>query len=508
MIRLTSLSRSIAVVACSLFAGAAAVHADYTFPEFTALADDDGVLYTLDTSAVPSGNYGSYTVVVDWSMALSPIYAVSDEAEWTLAVPGEPFLHAFSGVSPDGAREGTARTITWTGALLQTYVGGDPLEFTARQNLLSTAANWTNVTITLHSGTVPPAAPPGAFPGWAIAPGTQRAYAWLEEEGIIWIRFNLPAVRSANCESLRFESAASELEAPPRTCLDTCASIYDGQCQDGGDGSVGNSCAFGTDCSDCGVRNDFYRGGNDSELALYTADGFLIAANDDVDQLGPHLGGALVFGVDEGSPVQATGDLAAGTYYLAIAAYDVDFALSDFDAIATTGISGVVALDVSYNTPALDCNSNGTPDVCDIRDVVSADADTNGIPDECPENAGPPPLCANPHGTPDRDGDGLRDFCDPDRDNDGVPNEIDVCPHLPLGDPVQANGAPRFDWDYNCVVTLFNDYQFFTYCLQSSGPGIGWLPLECQERMDADGDIDVDLADFAAMQRVFKSSNP
>jgi hypothetical protein len=501
---MTTFSRPTVTLVCSvvvLWVCTAAVHADYTFPEFTVLADDDGAIYTLDTSAVPSGNYGSYTVVVDWSMALSPIYAVSDEAEWTLAVPGEPFLHAFSGVSPDGAREGTARTITWTGALLQTYVGGDPLEFTARQNLLSTAANWTNVTITLHSGTVPPAAPPGAFPGWAVAPGTQRAYAWLEPSAVVWIRFTLPGVHAAGCDTLRFETGASELETAP-LCSNTCSYHSNGECDDGGPDSYSDFCELGTDCADCGPRKAGFRSGNDSELALYNAAGFLIASNDDVDQLGPHLGGALSFGVNEGSTVESTGDLEAGVYYLAVSGYDVEFALNNFDAIPTSGVSGVVALDVSYNTPALDCNSNGTPDACDIRDSVSADADTNGIPDECPENAGPPPLCANPHGTPDRDGDGLRDFCDSDRDNDGIPNELDVCPHRPVDDLVQSNGAPRLDFDDTCALSL-NDFAQFENCLRNSGSGHPSPSVDCRDIADIDLDLDVDLADFARFQRQF-----
>ncbi len=45
----------------------------------------------------------------------------------------------------------------------------------------------------------------------------------------------------------------------------------------------------------------------------------------------------------------------------------------------------------------LDCNNNGNPDGCDIRDGLSADCNDNGIPDDC---------------DPDSDGDGIPDDCD------------------------------------------------------------------------------------------------
>eukprot|EP00964_Phaeocystis_antarctica_P045886 scaffold26459_cov55-Phaeocystis_antarctica.AAC.1 len=50
---------------------------------------------------------------------------------------------------------------------------------------------------------------------------------------------------------------------PPMVCSDTCSKHSSGPggpyaknkfCQDGGDGATGASCAFGTDCTDCGAR--------------------------------------------------------------------------------------------------------------------------------------------------------------------------------------------------------------------------------------------------------------
>jgi hypothetical protein len=37
-------------------------------------------------------------------------------------------------------------------------------------------------------------------------------------------------------------------------CADTCESALDGLCDDGGDGSEADTCVFGSDCTDCGLR--------------------------------------------------------------------------------------------------------------------------------------------------------------------------------------------------------------------------------------------------------------
>ncbi|MEM7136262.1 MAG: hypothetical protein AAF500_06785 [Myxococcota bacterium] len=37
-------------------------------------------------------------------------------------------------------------------------------------------------------------------------------------------------------------------------CSNTCDFPRDGECDDGGDGSVTTLCSFGTDCDDCGAR--------------------------------------------------------------------------------------------------------------------------------------------------------------------------------------------------------------------------------------------------------------
>ena len=104
--------------------------------------------------------------------------------------------------------------------------------------------------------------------------------------------------------------------------------------------------------------------------------------------------------------------------------------------------------------------------------------------------------------TPDFDGDGLLDGCDPDIDNDGVPNETDVCDYTPMGIPVNAQGRPMGDFNENCAVD-FNDFDVFSVCLWVSGPGIKPWFQECEDVFDFDADIDVDLRDFAGFQTSF-----
>merc|ERR1712098_657785 len=44
------------------------------------------------------------------------------------------------------------------------------------------------------------------------------------------------------------------------SCLDTCTYDGDGQCDDGGSGSMYSLCTYGTDCTDCGYRySSYYR---------------------------------------------------------------------------------------------------------------------------------------------------------------------------------------------------------------------------------------------------------
>lgn len=49
-------------------------------------------------------------------------------------------------------------------------------------------------------------------------------------------------------------SGAAAAASAGNGCTNTCRSSNDGECDDGGPGSLYNVCAFGTDCADCGPR--------------------------------------------------------------------------------------------------------------------------------------------------------------------------------------------------------------------------------------------------------------
>ena len=66
------------------------------------------------------------------------------------------------------------------------------------------------------------------------------------------------------------------------------------------------------------------------------------------------------------------------------------------------------------------------------------------------------------------------------------------------------NQQARFfaDTDENCVINM-TDYLDFNFCLERFGYEKNPILEMCVEVFDADGDEDVDLADFAVFQRVF-----
>lgn len=80
---------------------------------------------------------------------------------------------------------------------------------------------------------------------------------------------------------------------------------------------------------------------------------------------------------------------------------------------------------------ALDCNSNGVPDMCDLAGGMSADCNANGTPDECEA---------------DCNGNSLPDMCDisggtsNDCNGNDVPDECDI--QANLGSDCNGNGIP------------------------------------------------------------------
>jgi len=137
----------------------------------------------------------------------------------------------------------------------------------------------------------------------------------------------------------------------------------------------------------------------------------------------------------------------------------------------------------------IDCNNNGILDLDEIAQGISTDCNYNGTPDVCES---------------DLDSNSTIDACDPDIDGDGVLNELDACLYRPVRAPTIMEGFPFGDLDRNCTVDLF-DYRnmHFYFCFSENGPGILSPYRFCLREVDADGDKDIDLADFAIIQRAF-----
>ncbi|MBN1514171.1 MAG: DUF1349 domain-containing protein [Phycisphaerae bacterium] len=207
-------------------------------------------------------------------------------------------------------------------------------------------------------------------------------------------------------------------------------------------------------------------------------------------------------------------------------------------------VSDILAGAVPGDCAALfDCNTNGVPDFCDVRDGTSADADSNGVPDECGDLCmvnGEPVDCSHldsdctlgicdPHtgqciAQPVNEA-GLCDDGDPctlgdhcaagrcrgtysDADNDGRCDGEDNCPTAWNPDQADADGDDfgdacdgPFDADHDGDVDD-EDHVHFESCL--GGPGTA-ASLPCLDVHDQDEDDDVDLLDWAEFQTLFDS---
>ncbi len=419
---------------CPLVLGAvvlpsAAVFADDTLPPFDVAAVTEWPTdVAIDVSAVPPGEYAGY----EMSLETGGLAAV--DVRWRLETPGNPVPLAAPGASPD-ADELFPPVLTWSGSFHQTYQGGDPLTLIARMDQQGQQLDWTNVTLTLISGTVPPATPPAVADLGVIADGVTTGQGTLTSNGVVWFRFETAAITVADCASLRVDTYGSTL------------------------------------------TGGIFLNGNDPEIAVYSADGLLLATSDDVDQVYGDLQGRITFGADEGLRGTPAGDLPAGTYYLAVAGYNTAFDWSQFAVTPDSGVMGPLVVNLTLNEPVVDCDADGRVDLCAVL---------AGMVD-------------------DFDGDLVMDACDDDVDGDGIANSIDACAESPLGSLTNANGGPLGDTDDDCRVTAA-DFYVMEICLWLSGPEGDPIFDECFDVFDFDRDEDVDLADFANFQRVLDQS--
>ncbi len=341
--------RLLSIVAIAVFSVVGPVMADYVFPVLDLVVTDQENTISLDTTAVPPANYSSFVLSVEFSFDTEDpgVDPWMEEATWNLDWPGhsvplaDPAYNTTFEYTELVYHSGIATsTLTWTGSFTQTYTGG-PLNLRVRQARLGTVAFWNNITLTFIEGDIPAPTPPAAADLGSLVVGATSACDLLPSNWVTWFKFVTGDVQAADCDVLR---------------IDTMGSLLDG-----------------------GIYGD----GDDSEIALYDSQGFLIATNDDIDQIGGELLSALAFGADEGVPVPSSGDLPAGEYYIAVAGFDTEFSIAGFQVIPDSAVLGSINLNVNYGFPYVDCNNNGLADSCDIQSGTSSDFNGTGIPDEC-----------------------------------------------------------------------------------------------------------------------------
>ncbi len=108
---------------------------------------------------------------------------------------------------------------------------------------------------------------PGSDPAWQPPSGVYRVWAenadgrqetsfaitvYEGESPSETLQGWLPAEAGASSDTLVFPYRVDQAQV--LVCDDECPYANDGQCDDGGSGSVLDVCAWGTDCSDCGRR--------------------------------------------------------------------------------------------------------------------------------------------------------------------------------------------------------------------------------------------------------------
>ena len=151
-------------------------------------------------------------------------------------------------------------------------------------------------------------------------------------------------------------------------CNDACPYAFDGECDDGGSNSTYAVCDFGSDCADCGNRDDFDQDGyyvNDGPVPASSPTQYLDCDDDD-----PSIYPGAAEEQNDGIDQDCTGaDLT--TICTDTCTYAFDGECDDGSSNATTSLC-------SLGTDCGDCGSY-CPD-CDVCDGI--DSDNDGVIDE------------------------------------------------------------------------------------------------------------------------------
>lgn len=249
---------------------------------------EDAVLLT----GIPAGTYTSYSVTFDWG---SPVNASwSREAEWALSsaptIAPSTVYYTDPGPAVNAAGNSTPRSLSWSGFFDTPYTApasGD-LYFMMAQTFDNSGATWSNISITLGDAVVtPPPSTPTTLGGSLSEP--------LGPGKVLWYSFTYGGAGAININTL---------------------------------GSTISTNSLGY--------------ANDTEIALYDSLGKLVETNDDID----FVNGVLTSGL-----TYTSGELAAGTYYVAVTGYDGVFN-RDFGVSSNSISSGTIVLNGLTPEPA------------------------------------------------------------------------------------------------------------------------------------------------------------
>ncbi len=246
---------------------------------------------------VPAGTYTSYEFSTDWSPLSGGPF--SSEAIWAITDEQPPFsgaetFYADPGSSPDSAGNSDSATLTWDGfmdvPLTSTGLTDDFFLLTL-QTFAGSSATWANTSLSLGFDVAPPVVPPAATEAFIDANGSVSAS--LDAAEVLFYEFESDGVTPFS--------------------FDTFGSFIPG-------GTFGDT---------------------DTEIAVFDAAGDLVAANDDIPNAG--FGESELIFTDV--PVASNEFLipAAGTYYLAVGAFNTEFA-DGFSAVSTSTAAGTVVI--------------------------------------------------------------------------------------------------------------------------------------------------------------------
>jgi hypothetical protein len=242
--------------------------------------DEESVLLT----GIPAGTYTGYTVTVDWDSSVGDAW--SSEAIWAFTngptVAGSSVFYADPGPAVDSFDDPLPASLSWTGFFDTPYTAptNGNMYMLMAQSFGGSGATWNNVSVTLSDASVTPPASTTAVLGGSLS-------APIATSEVLWYSFNYSGSGAIN--------------------LDTA-------------GSTLTASTFGEP--------------DDTEIALYSAAGALIETNDDTDFTNGILTSSLSY---------ASGELPAGTYYVAVTGFNGVFA-GAFAASSTSISEGTIFL--------------------------------------------------------------------------------------------------------------------------------------------------------------------